>query len=257
MTRRMEHVLLRSPDHLDVHRALRRAEVIGLGGSPALADAITATRLGTQFDRPALWRTVLAWLVACGDEADLAWVKPIVDDIHATTPPPLLTGRSFEVVRREVDARRPRWQGQPLQRPRLHTRPPLTWPRSPWSEAMFIDDDAHWRVIELTDSSQLAQEGRAMHHCVAGYAPRCARGTSRIWSLRQTSLDGNDVPVLTIEIEPRSATIVQLRGRHNRRAAGKPLAMVRRWAARERLGVAAAVEAWLATPELAMQMPVP
>jgi hypothetical protein len=36
----MEHAFLRSPDHLTVDHALRRAEVIGVGGSPELAHEI-------------------------------------------------------------------------------------------------------------------------------------------------------------------------------------------------------------------------
>ena len=34
MTRRMEHAFLRTPDHLEIDHALRRAEVLGLGGTP-------------------------------------------------------------------------------------------------------------------------------------------------------------------------------------------------------------------------------
>ena len=38
-----------------------------------------------------------------------------------------------------------------------------------------------WTVRELTSSTELAEESRAMHHCVASYAYRCAQGSSAIF----------------------------------------------------------------------------
>jgi hypothetical protein len=94
-----------------------------------------------------------------------------------------------------------------------------------------------WQMIELTNSAQLRTEGAALHHCVASYADRCRRGMSRIWSLR--FWQGEKVHhVLTIEVDPKRRTVVQVRGRANRAASGKPLRLLQDWAARERLQLA-------------------
>jgi hypothetical protein len=241
LTRAMEHAALHSPDHLSVELALRRAEVIGLGGSPELAAAITATQLGHHFDRGALWRGVLSWLVGCGDEVDLAWVPPIIGHIDAAATPPLLTARPFEAVRRDVALAAelpPRCQPPPQPRSSRSSN----WPRSSWREATFTEGDEVWRLIELTTSEQLKIEGRQLRHCVAVYEWRCRDGVSRIWSLRRTCRAARDVAMLTIEVDPRSATVVQLRGLRNQRATGQPLALVRRWAAGEQLRFSANVE---------------
>lgn len=74
-----------------------------------------------------------------------------------------------------------------------------------------------------------------LHHCVATYARRCVAGWSQIWSLRQWRDHSVPTPVLTIEVHPRTQTIVQIRGNRNQRASGLPLALVRQWAERERL----------------------
>lgn len=227
MTRRIEHAFLRSPDHLAIDRALRRAEVIGLGGSPALADAVAATRLGASFDRPELWRGVIGWLVACGDEVDLAWIPRIIDHIHAAAEPPPLAGRRFDSVRRELDRPAP---VQPT-----HGKHVKVWPPAVWQGAAFAVGDVRWDVCELTDSAQLVFEGRMLQHCVAIYARRCLEGRSQIWSLRRSIHDGTATPVLTIEVDPRTQMIVQIRGHRNQRASGEPLALVRQWAARARL----------------------
>jgi hypothetical protein len=227
MTRRIEHAFLHSPDHLAVDRALRRAEVIGVGGSPELADAVAATQLGSHFDRPALWRDVIAWLVRRGDEVDLAWLPRIIAAIRAAAEPPELADRSFETVRRDID--RP---VAPAPRQRSGVK---VWRPASWQGAAFAVGGVHWQVCELTDSAQLVFEGRMLHHCVARYARHCLSGGSQIWSLRRSIGDGRATPVLTIEVNPRTQMIIQIRGERNQRAAGLPLALVRQWAERERL----------------------
>lgn len=75
-----------------------------------------------------------------------------------------------------------------------------------------------------------------MRHCVSTYAQRCAGRYSSIWSLRHRACDESVArSVVTIEVRPATATIVQLRGVANSRPHGEPLELVRRWAARESL----------------------
>jgi hypothetical protein len=210
-----------------------QAEVIGLGGDPALAAALIATRLGDDFEHRAFWRSAIEWLIACGDELDLAQVPPIVDYLHAARVP--LRGRSCASIVRDAAIWRSAQARPARSEPR---RPPLQWTRSRWSGLVCDDDDTLWRLVELLDAAQLGEEGRAMRHCVASYAARCARGESTIWSLRCCGRDPAEPErsVLTIEVEPRAATIVQIRGVANARGvAGRPGELLRLWAARERL----------------------
>ncbi len=242
MTRRMEHFFLGTPDHLSIDHALRRAEILGLGGSPALGDALQAPRLGRSFDDAAYWRTAIEWFVRVEDDLDLAQCGPIVDYMFARRGhlPPLRFGvarmmRDVAAWHVELGRRNaPSWQ-----------RVKLTWPRSRWRELLIAarrDEGVEWRLVEINDSDTLTAEGRAMRHCVSSYATRCARGFSTIWSLRRHALDDEPASVLTIEVEPRSATIVQLKGPANAGAANRPLEVVRQWAERERLTFAAHVE---------------
>jgi hypothetical protein len=237
MTRRMEHFFLRTPDHLSIDPALRRAEVLGLGGTPELADALLATPLAECFEQPERWRLAIAWLVRCGDDVQLAQIRPLVDYLQARLDQVELSGRSFSAVMREVDD----WHGT-LARERIRI---MTWSRSPWNALTFSVQGtpsdrrrAEWKIVELLDSRELAQEGRAMRHCVATYARACASGYSSIWSLRHRWLDEDAArSVLTVEVRPATRMIVQLRGRANSRASGLPLELVRQWAAREGLRI--------------------
>lgn len=234
MTRRMEHVFLRTPDHVTVDHALRRAEVLGLGGSEELAAAVIATRLGEQFDDPERWRRVLAWLVGCTD-VDLTHVRPFVDFAHARLLSLELTGRTFTSVMRLVRV----WHGE-IARERMRY---LVWPRSRWRELVLRvaptpsqRRPAEWTIVELLDSRELSLESRAMKHCVAIYARACARRHASIWSLRHRWCDEPHArSVLTIEVRPSTGMIVQLRGKANARPSGMPLQIVRMWAQQQSL----------------------
>ena len=52
------------------------------------------------------------------------------------------------------------------------------------------------RIIPLTDSTALAEEGEAMHHCVGGYSSACAISPLHIFSIRGP--DGRRLSTLTI-----------------------------------------------------------
>ena len=235
MTRRMEDLFLRTPHHFTVDRALRRAEILAVGGTPELANVLLSTRLAEHFDDADRWRDALGWLARCGDTIDLVQVPAIVDYLHANLHAIDLRGRTFaSVMRLVID-----WHGW-----LAHERSPfLRWRRSPWNELVLpiereLDDDrdAEWAIVELLDSRELAAEGRRMRHCVSSYAKRCASGASSIWSLRRRWCDdGTTVSTLTIEVHPDTRSIVQLRTRANGLPSQWQLELVRQWAAREGL----------------------
>jgi len=229
MTRAMEHHFLRSPDHLPVLHALRRAEVLGLGGRAALANAIASTPLGRTLDRAEYWRAVIERLVACASELELARLPQLIDYLA-----------TFDELPRqpiaELLAASERLRGTAI-------AGRLAWRRSRWHDQVWpagldgLAFDERWSIVELLDSRELAAEGRAMAHCVGSYAWRCHAGRSSIWSLRREA-DGRIASMLTIEVDPRSRTIVQIRGPANERRITAGHALLRAWAAREELTIA-------------------
>jgi hypothetical protein len=229
LTRRMEHHFLRSPDHMPVLQALRRAEVLGLGGRLSLANAIAATRLGRTLDDPARWRATIELLVANVRDLDLDRLPRLVDYLAAFGDEP-----PRAPVAALLDASE-RW----------HARPPagrIAWRKSRWPDFAWepgthgLGCDERWQLVELLDSRQLAAEGQAMSHCVATYARRCCFGRSTIWSLRREHA-GETSSMLTIEIDPKGRVIVQIRGPHNDRRITPAHALLRAWAASERIAI--------------------
>jgi hypothetical protein len=239
MTRRMEHIFLKTPDHLGFDTALRRAEVLGLGGSDALVEQVLATRLGRDFTHGAYWRGVLTWLVRCEELEQLepGDVTLLVEHLAAIRETaPSLAGRTVATVKRDDALRREALRRDALRRrPRARVyrapvpRVPLTWPKSQWADQRCGD----WNIVELLSTEHLVAEGRTLRHCVGNYDYRCAQQSSTIWSMRRAE---SDEPVLTIEVDPKAGAIVMVRGQSNRVGNESELAVVSTFAARLGLG---------------------
>lgn len=254
MTRRMEHVFLASPDHFGIEYAMRRAELLGLGATSPLADAVLAARPALDLHHGDFWRTVWLLLIPHAWESDTGHVAPLIDFLHAVRhehiavdtadgivlrEPPLphfsLKGRTVRsVLRLMAEWHRNLWLGSGG----------LTWERSSLRPIVLEvpnEDQSRpatcWELAELTNSAQLRAEGAALQHCVASYSYACWQGRSRIWSVRRRC-KLSIRSVLTVEVDPRSRTVMQARGFRNRRASGRALNVLQTWAARENLRLA-------------------
>jgi hypothetical protein len=94
-----------------------------------------------------------------------------------------------------------------------------------------------WHVREVLDARTLADEGRAMGHCVYSYGRAIESGQCAIWTLTLRD-DTGHWRRLTIEVRRPLRQIVQARGRFNARAEPRDLLVLEAWAARNALSVA-------------------
>jgi hypothetical protein len=247
MTRKMEHIFLKSQDHLPIEHAIRRAELLALGATAEFVKAIMSTRLATDLCHSEFWRTVWIFLIANAGDVDLTQIGPLIDYIQAVrldrpqdgvmefgSPQPAFSmkGRTAQSMLRMMrEWHKSLGAGSAS----------LSWVRSPF-EPMLVEElspdgseiSRRWQMMELINSAQLRREGAALHHCVASYADRCHRGISSIWSLRFWQAEKIH-HVLTVEVDPKRRTVIQARGRANRAASGRPLRLLQDWAIRERL----------------------
>ncbi|MEM8608720.1 MAG: PcfJ domain-containing protein [Myxococcota bacterium] len=254
MTRRMEGIFLRSPDHLDVNRALRRAELVSLEVRPELCEAVLATRLGRHLENGPFWLTFIEFVARFQDELAANDIAPMVDFLQFVRHEPVevwasgvllrqppqpafsLSGRTPASMLRLVD----NWHAA-LGRSR---RANLSWPRSGYRPMSFqttpVDPNkspTRWQIVEITNSEELRLEGAALRHCVRTYAYDCRRRLSSIWSLRKRTQSNRLRPVLTIEVDPRAHEVVQARGYRNHFPTARAREMMLSWARRENLRV--------------------
>jgi hypothetical protein len=254
LTRRMEGLFLRSPDHFGIEYALRRAELLGLGADRRLAHAVLATRPAADLNNGEFWRTAWLFLIANADAIDNAQVGPIIDFLHAVRHERVAVDTEAGIVMREPPQPEFSLKGRTA---RSVVRLMEEWHRDlglvtggvSWASSRLrplivevpsedpSEPPTAWELTELTSSAQLRAEGIALQHCVASYSHSCWRGDSRIWSLRRRR-DSTVRPVVTVEVDPIRRRIVQARGFRNRRISGKALQVVQTWAARENLRLA-------------------
>jgi hypothetical protein len=265
LTRAMARRFLCAPHHLSATEALRWAQVLGLGGSPMLAAAVTSTRLGRELANEGFWETVVRFLVNNPD-LDLAQVGPIIDYLHhqrfegvmgigpsgeyGPLPPRQpefsMKGRTTASLMRLVAA----WHRE---LGRTHAAR-VSWRRSEVQEFESIErvlvraaDDVRtemrvWSIRELCSAEALRADGSAMHHCVAMYAYKCLSRRSSIWSMQVETQRGRR-RVLTIEVDRARRRVVQARRKCNALPSEAERAILLGWARREGLAVDATFRA--------------
>jgi hypothetical protein len=195
-TKRMAHHFMRAPAEVTVEAALRWGQIRALGGDARLVGAVSATRLGSDFEHDDFWTTVLRFLVA-NPMLDTAQIGPIIDYVHHQRfapqevfvapgiverrgpPQPDFTmkGRTPSSLLRQVES----WHRKLAKAQQA----PAEWPCSGIEPFEFVEGSEAggnlkvWAVTELLSAKALVAEGRAMKHCVATYARSCARGPAR------------------------------------------------------------------------------
>lgn len=260
LTRRMEHILIHdTPADLGLRAAMRRAELLGLDAPPELVAAVLATDLAADLEHGDFWRSVFHWFIRHWSELGPSRVGPLVDFFYARRirsvevmtpcgsiikPPPdptfAIAGRTPDSLQRLIDE----WHAELAVR--RHSG--RTWSASGFGGFVYVEppreggDDAAaaiWRIEEILHSSELRFEGRVLHHCVASYEWKCLRGVSSIWSVRRQAGEGQAMSRYTIEVEPGTRKVVQIRGLRNSRVSGLPQQLIALWAEQERLEVLA------------------
>lgn len=207
------------------------AEVKRLGGCGIdfarvirnLALVIDPTESSAKASHSGFWHETVRWLInhrdAITDEQSdliLSWA------MHKYTEAERAHAQPFSWKGRSVGATLERSVAYRRQVKRVWSG--YKWNSHGWDWTMDQAPIGTWSFIELTSGEDLFLEGQAMHHCVTGYAARCASGYSAIFSVR---LD--DSRRITVEINPRTTQLVQARGASNRKAQAEEQSAIRQW----------------------------
>jgi hypothetical protein len=161
------------------------------------------------------WRESVCWIIRHREELSdrdgemvLAWARHLYTEAQQGQRGPFRwKGRSLPAVLEQSRAYYQQWA-----RFLPHLQGNLSWPAHGWDWEPEEEALLGWSVTELTTTAQLHEEGRAMYHCVGGYGGRCAQGFSAIVSVRYQGERR-----VTVEVEPRTGRIAQVRGCYNRR----------------------------------------
>jgi hypothetical protein len=255
MTHRAAHYFLLAPEVFPIVAALRSGQIRALGGSESLARAVAETCLSELQDDEPFWLTVIHFLVN-HPRLPLSQVGPVIDYVRfrkcgsgGDDPPEpdfTMKGRTVEALLKRLDE----WHAALS---RLGKGGRQSWSPSGIPPLERVEKDpfstatCSWRILEITTTLALAEEGRAMKHCVRSYQNACLKGETSIWSLRVTFSGSATVRrLLTIEVNNQRRSIVQVRGNCNQALSamrGHRRMMLARdvlrdWARQRHLGIA-------------------
>jgi PcfJ-like protein len=258
MTHRAAHYFLLAPEEFTVVAAMRFGQIRALGGTEALARAVAETFLADLQPDEAFWLSVIHFF-ANHRELPISQVGPVADYVRFRkfgssgddAPEP-----NFTMKGRTVDALLKRMAEWHEALARLGKKGRQSWSPSGIAPLDQVQKDplstgtCHWRIVEITNTLALAEEGRAMRHCVRSYQDTCVKGATSIWSLRVT-LSGSPTMrrLLTIEVNNQRRSIVQVRGNcnqplaamHGHRRMMLAREVLRAWARQGSLGISASI----------------
>lgn len=257
LTRNMTSLLDQVPAECGIGEGFRWVQVKALGGSAQMFHAIAGSFLRDEVENDEYWCEVISWLVRQQD-VDLDQVAPVLDYLRrgigeGDVP---LKGRTWKSVTRRMEL----WHNE-LHQQRLDTQK-MSSPygiREKYKPMMVMAKSENGKaknrpveglitkmgalkgypgymvtITQILSRLELYREGNDMDHCVASYHSGCAAGTKSIWSLRVWNGD-DEKRLLTIELHHECRTVVQVRGKCNRRAKYEEMAIVEEWAKKEKL----------------------
>lgn len=199
-----------------IPQAIRKAQVLGLGGDEMLADRIAFTRLGyNDFRNEEIWEKFIHLLINAG-MFNYNKIPELLDFMQNTIRENgtfNMKGRTLASLTRMSDE----WHGAMYN---IRVNKYLEWERSAIFRNQYTrkgkkGTSINFMFKELLNSKELKFEGMKMSHCVGSYAPYCARKRTAIFSLRKHYMGAVEW-LATIEVNLSNKTIVQAKYKFNK-----------------------------------------
>lgn len=231
LTKKGAHEFLLAPKQYNVAMALRRAQAKAFGSDDVTAERIASSRLSrNDFRNEVFWETVIRFFAnqSMLDFNKMNEIMDYLDDCITNNVTYSIKGRTIVSLTRQSDE----WHAAQAayQSTQAHS---LVWTPSLPSSMNFVEGKNEkrkkYRLYELCSSKALLAEGKKMGHCVATYAHSCYANRTRIFTLRALSLKGEET-LATIEISPKTGTIVQAKARFNKAISNKAKEIMNDWA---------------------------
>ena len=240
---RLQHFLYSVPKDDYTADACTYAEVLRLGGNVvdfsrlrgSHAFVIDPTEPSAVEGFSSFWESTVCWLISNRDSMDEhGWISGV--ELHIAR---ILDWGLFQFHEsRNGDGVQFSWRGrafgavatrcqeweQALYSGRSGAA--FKWDKQGWDWEHTVTVSEKWKISELTSTEELAHEGQCMQHCVASYDGNCLNGFASIYSVRR-----NGHRRLTIEVDPRTKRVVQVRGRKNRNPTHAEADVVLQWLA--------------------------
>ncbi|MFT3937125.1 MAG: PcfJ domain-containing protein [Chitinophagaceae bacterium] len=230
-TQKMGHYFLQAPCKFTVAEALRWAQVKGLGGDDKLSERIAYSWIGTKkYEDEDFWESFIRIVINGGmfNHEHLTQLIDYVRESKRNNSNYSLKGRTLQSLLRQSAE----WHEQSLL-----IRGNRFWPLSGLYGYKAQNKLETIKMEELSGSKQLADEGKAMKHCVASYVYQCEKGQTAIFSLRKYSLDFIVETMATIEVNLSLKRVAQAKAKMNRKISDEARKHLEEWASKNNLSI--------------------
>lgn len=252
-TAKMAHAFRNTPKQFTIVQAIRRAQAIGCGATPARAEAVAWAHELERFQNPVFALAVIQFVVKV--EAHIAFdelqlVLEYLNAMYVADNAYSLRGRTWASV-----AKRAAEYHAELAKKRAAEQ------FSDWELCDVKDYEVEkqsgiFRIMQLGTSQALYEEGAEQSHCVADYAYDCTIGSVAIFSLRKyiPGEEGCDI-LATIEVAIETMAIVQAKAKFNEEPSDEAFDIMMEWAKAESLANRICYEEYAAPaePEVPLQ----
>lgn len=234
-TKRMAHEFRATTKDCSIPKAIRRAQALGYGATVNRADAIAWSTLSDSFENEAFYSTVVQFIANVTDDVTFDKLQGVLEFIaseKAANAGYSMKGRTWSALMRQSAE----WHIQMAKKREAEGF--SEWKRAPISNYVVDEGDCVIKIVQLTTSLALYEEGCEMSHCVAEYDVDCAEGINAIFSVRRFTKGETAFETLaTLEVFLRGMEIVEAKGRFNEMICETSHQIIREWALRERLAL--------------------
>lgn len=248
LTKKQCHRVLNSPDSYDFLMSVRAAQFADLGTDRHLLAAWIGSESGSRLGTPQAEEFFLSFVRLCAQTPmfDVEQFEPLLDYLlhrRRENSEFSLKGRTVQSLLRGMEE----WHAELHLRQVSLANGQAVFTSSGFRAAVYgvtIHNKGAapvrktWRIHEILSAQELFNEGKSQKHCVASYGRRVLEGSTSIWSLTLNE-GGGPERCLTIQVENKQKTVVQIRGFANRRAHKPERKVIERWAGENCLRVTA------------------
>jgi len=232
-TAKMAHAFRNTPKQFTIVQAIRRAQAIGCGATPARAEAVAWAHELEQFQNPVFTLAVIRFVSKVEQHIafdELQFVLEYLNAMYVADNAYDLKGRTWISI-----AKRAAEYHAELAKRRAAEQF-CDWELCNVRDYEVEKQSGTFRIMQLGTSQALYDEGAEQSHCVADYAYDCTIGAVAIFSLRQyiPGEEGCDI-LATIEVAVETMAIVQAKAKFNEMPSEEARAIVTQWANVEKL----------------------
>ena len=156
------------------------------------------------------WSETVKWIIAYGDDMTDEQCGLVLDwALHERIEANRTNSAPFSWKQRSLSRVLERSHAFSLAKQRGWTN--HNWKKHGYDLVFEESPGQKWSFVELTSGRDLFVEGETHRHCSLTYTSACVSGNSAIVSLLL-----NEMPRVTIEVNPQTRTIVQAKGHRNR-----------------------------------------